>query len=456
MTENKPADTVNKRALFGALVPFAISLVVLAIIYYSFFIRNAGPQLVRIATSEPGSATHELIEAIGQQLQKSNDNVKVSFVSTSGTTENIKLLEQGQVDVAAIPSDAITRPSFSLIATLYPDTYHLIVHADSKISSLHDLVGKRIAVPPVTSSAYRSFWYLIGQYGVSPELVHAKPMSSTKALEAIRKRRVDAMFFMRPPANRYTRWIAEAARIRILPIDQANAMALRRDALTRVIIPKGVYGGNPPIPAQATPSVAANLILITRKDFPEATVRALTAAMFENRRQLVINSRLASFIQKPDIDGGTVLPVHPGAIVFYDRDQPSFWQQNAEPIGVLISIIAVMISGAMWLKRRWEEGQKGRIDVYNLELIDITEEARHASSPDTLQRQKEKLFDMLTSVVRDLDEDKIDGEGFHFFAFTWEAAFSVINAKEREFGLTPANIAPAAEASLQKLKGYRA
>ncbi len=435
MAEHQQTDTVNKRALFGALIPFAISLAVLAGIYYNFFVKDAGPQLIRIATGVSGSATHELIEAIGNQLQANKKDITVSFVATSGTEENIKLLEKGEIDVAAIPSDAVTRPHFSLIARLYPDTYHLIVHADSNIKTVHDLPGKQIAVPPESSSAYSSFWYLIGQYGILPESVLVKPMSAKKAFDAIRTGQVDAVFYMRPPANRLTRWIAEAARIKILPIDQANAMALRRNTLTPVIIPKGVYGGLPPIPAVATSSVATDRILITHSSFHSETIRALTTAMFENRRELTINSRLASFIKKPDIDAGTILPVHPGALSFYDRDQPTFLQENAEPIGVLFSIFAVIISGGMWLKRRWEERQKGRIDVYNLELLQITEATRSSNSPKDLTKQKEKLFDMLTHVVRDLDEDKIDSEGFHFFAFTWQAAFSVINAREKEMGI---------------------
>ncbi len=455
MTKNQPKDTVNKRAMLGALIPFAISIVVLGALYYSFFVKDAGPQQVRFATGVPGSATQELIEAIGNQLQSSSENIVVSFVTTSGTEENIRLLKRGDVDVAAIPSDAITRPNFSLIASLYPDTYHFIVHADSNINSLHDLPGKRIAVPLESSSAYRSFWYLIGQYGVSPESVLAKPMTTAMAFEAIRTRKIDAVFYMRPPANRRTRWIAEAARVKILPIDQAAAMALRRDALSPITIPKGLYGGQPPIPAQATPSVAANRILITRSDFPEDVIRELTSVMFEKRRDLIINSRLASFITKPHIETGTILPVHPGALSFYDRDQPTFLQENAEPIGVLFSIFAVMVSGGMWLKRRWEEGQKGRIDVYNLELIQITESARASNSASKLSKQKDKLFDMLSNVVRDLDEDKIDGEGFHFFAFTWEAAFSVINTKEKEMG-TAIPIPAEAVVALKKIKSKSA
>lgn len=228
-------------------------------------------------------------------------------------------------------------------------------------------------------------------------------------------------------------------------------MAMRRAALTPATIPKGMYSGRPPIPATTTPSVAAQQLLISRSDLPEEIARDLTAVMFENRRDLIINSRLAGFITKPDINKGTILPVHPGALAFYDRNQPTFLQENAEPIGVLFSIFAVMVSGGMWLKRRWEEGQKGRIDVYNLELVQITEAARSSTSPAALLTQKGKLFDMLSNVVRDLDEDKIDGEGFHFFAFTWEAAFSVIKSREQELGLTVPMPTDAAQ-SLKKIR----
>jgi len=157
VAKRQQKDTVNKRAMLGALIPFAISIAVLGVLYYSFFVKDAGPQQVRFATGVPGSATQELIEAIGNQLQLNSENVVVSFITTSGTDENIRLLEKGDVDVAAIPSDAITRPNFSLIASLYPDTYHFIVHADSNINSLHDLPGKRIAVPLESSSAYLVF-----------------------------------------------------------------------------------------------------------------------------------------------------------------------------------------------------------------------------------------------------------------------------------------------------------
>ena len=428
----KPQDTVNRRRLILALIPFIVSVGMLAGVYYYFNIYKAEPQTVVISAGVPGSATYGLIETIAARLSRSRPELKVKLLATSGTEANIKLLENGTVDIAAIPADALARPSFALIANLFPDTYHVIVHSDSNISSIHGLAGKRIAVPPLSASAYRSFWFLIGQYGINPESILAKPMSAEHTFDAIRKRNVDAAFYMAPPANKRTRWLAEAARIRILDIDQAHAMSLRRPSLVPVTIPKGTYGGKPPIPARKIQTVAAQRILITRKGFSSEIINAITAIMFEQRRDLSAASRMANFITAPKTDGATILPVHAGAAAFYNRDQPTFLQENAEVIGVMFSILIVLSSGLLWVKRRWEEHQKGRIDVYNLELAQLSDQASGASSLASLEQYKKTLFDMLPRVIRDLDEDNIDGEGFHYFAFTWQAALSVITEKQNE------------------------
>ena len=96
--------------------------------------------------------------------------------------------------------------------------------------------------------------------------------------------------------------------------------------------------------------------LVTRNAVPEEVVRRVTATLFENQRELSLSSRLASFVSQPALSGATLLPVHPGAAAFYNRDQPSFFQENAEPIGVTISVAAIFASLLLWVKRRWEEG----------------------------------------------------------------------------------------------------
>ncbi len=428
---SRSRDTVNRRGLLLALIPLLLSVLALAGWLYASHDNTAGTTW-KIGAERRGSDNYELLQALAEKAASPADGIRLAVFQTAGSSESLKLLEDGIIDFAAIPADAISRPDLAMVANLYPDTYHLIARRDAGIASVRDLVGKRVGLPPITSSEYRSFWYIIDQYTVQPERFTARPYDQDDAIIALRNREIDAMFVMRAPGNRRLKWLADAAQIDIIEIDQAAAMQVKRPALKQVTLAKGVYSGTPAIPDRTITTVAADRILVTRTTVPDDVVRRVTATLFENQRELSLSSRLAGFVSQPATGGATLLPVHPGATAFYNRDQPSFFQENAEPIGVTVSVAAILMSLLLWAKRRWEEGQKGRIDVYNLDLLRMTAEARSATSAAALAKLRVDLFEMLDRVVHDLDKDKIDGQGFQYFAFTWRVALDAITAREQE------------------------
>ncbi len=432
---DKNTDTVNRKGLLLALLPLLASVLIAGGLLYYFQVVKAAPDVVRIASGRTSSDIRGLLEALQEIAAKKEGGLRIELVPSEGPAQDIRLLEEGKVDFAAIPADSVTRPNFSLVANLFPDTYHVIVRADSGIRSIYELEGKRMAVPSYKTAAYRSFWFMIGQYGLNPEMMRPFPLTQKDALLALRKGKVQGMFLMLPPGDRHIRWLAETTDVRILPIDQAEAMSRRRAALHVIRLPKGLYAGSPPLPEQDITTAAASRMLVTRHDVDAEVVRTITSILFENRRDLSIYSHLANLISKPDFEHSTILPVHEGAMNYYTRDEPTFFQQNAEAIGVLFSIAAVLFSSIMWLRRRWLERQKGRADVYNLDLLTIAKKARVAASAEELETLSQGLYELLEQVVHDLDEDRIDGEGFHYFAFTWEAAMNAVEDAERRLGL---------------------
>jgi TRAP-type uncharacterized transport system substrate-binding protein len=129
---NPPRDTVNRRGLMLALVPLLMSLLALGgWLYYSH--SKPEPRTWKVAADQRGSDNFELLEALADQVTRANPEVRLKVFQTAGTSESLKLLEDGIIDFAAIPADAISRPNLSMIANLYPDTYHLIARRDSGI-----------------------------------------------------------------------------------------------------------------------------------------------------------------------------------------------------------------------------------------------------------------------------------------------------------------------------------
>jgi uncharacterized protein len=55
---------------------------------------------------------------------------------------------------------------------------------------------------------------------------------------------------------------------------------------------------------------------------------------------------LLAQVRRPEVEAGLGLPLHPGAISFYDRDKPSFLKANADDVGVLVTLALMGLPGS--------------------------------------------------------------------------------------------------------------
>ena len=139
---------------------------------------------------------------------------------------------------------------------------------------------------------------------------------------------------------------------------------------------------------------------------------------------------LAALIRLPSSGNDLGLPLHPGAQAFYDRDEPEFIVEYAEPIGLLISVSVLLASG-LWQFRLWLKGrQKNRADYYNIELLDLIDQINQTQQLEKLEDLRQQLFKMLRDVVSDLDNDLISADSFESFTFPWEIAINSLRYQE--------------------------
>ena len=109
---------------------------------------------VVLGTATPGGGFPVYGAAYAETVNEFEPTLQVTTRNTRGSTENIPLLEAGQLDIALVQGEAghealagIGRPPAKLlvVAAMYSSPGMFVVRADSPAKSIRDLVGKPVA-----------------------------------------------------------------------------------------------------------------------------------------------------------------------------------------------------------------------------------------------------------------------------------------------------------------------
>jgi len=409
---------------------------VLALLGYLAFTAPLQAKL-KIGADRTNSEHHEMANAIAEIVARVHPQLEFEVVQTSGAGESIRLLANHKIDLAILGADAVIRKNALLVAILYPELFQLVVRPESQIQSVKDLAGRRIALPPVTSGQFRAFWFLAEHYGLRPDRLDAVPMTLEEADIAIREGTVDAIFRVAGARNAQISALVERAELKLVPIYQGEAIHLRKSSYRAAKMPQGAYRGDIPIPENDLATVAVNQFLVAGYGVSASVIHAITSVLFEIRHDLALLMPLADLIAQPSIDKGTPMPVHPGALDYYNREHPSFLEEKSEFLAFLLSFAIVFGSIALAVKRYLAETKKTRIEDYAEELLDVEKSAEACRSIRELNAQKIRLTQLLSRIVADMRSGHINSEGLQLFAFVWESVNYAVNDHEEQLRLGP-------------------
>ncbi len=424
----------NINRLIIAIV-FLSLIAVTSFFAWNYFKKEGTKELVIGAGSKKGEA-YKFAQAIADVTAKHFPDLHITVKETAGSKENMELLASGQIDLATVQADIEAVPSARIISNLYPDMFQLIVRKDANINTFHDLKGKRMALPSKGGGQWISFWFTAHHYGVYESDIENIALSSSAAVDAIINGEIDAIFKVRAPRNQTISNIISSCPSKLIPINQAAAMKLKQPSLNVGEIPAGAYSGSPLIPEHDLATIAVNRLLIGHKNADSEAVKTITQVLFERRLELLKTTSLAGFISQPDWDAGTFIPIHDGARSFYNRENPSYFVENADFLALIMSVIIMFGSTLLGLRKKISGNQKNIADKHTQELISIMDmvNLKKDINRSFLSKQKNSLQTMLSEVINELDKDKMSAEGFQFFSFTWDKANDLIKDKEQELG----------------------
>ena len=383
-----------------------------------------------IATGGASGEYYAFGNALAKVVAKHQPNIHIEVKETSGSQENEELISAHKVDLAILQADTSVNGSVKAITFLFPEMFHLIAHVDSGIDHVSDLKGKKIALMPIGSGSYNLFWPLSQHYGLQPDDFEVMPMPSDQAHQALLDGKVDALFRIIALGNKKVTSLLQHPELKLIPIDQAEALQLTLPAVEPSMIPQGAYNGAIPIPRRDLPVVAVRAVLVVNESVNPQIVKEITRIIFEARNDLIRQHGQSSLIGKPDYTNELGFSFHDGAKFYYNQDEPSFLERYADAIGLILSVSMILISG-VWQFRIWlREKQKNRADRYNIQILKLIEQINATKTLAELDGIWTELFQLFNKVVEDLDNDRISAESFQSFTFPWDVAFNSIRHRE--------------------------
>ncbi len=306
-----------------------ISLAVVALVGLISVDAGAQKYDIRWGTSPVGGTWAVLGNAMLDDVLKANPNFSGSSVPMAGAA-NVVGVFQGKLNIAFSFSDTMGdawegKEDFKdvgkvqnarILASLFPEPTQFAVYADSGITSVPQLKGKKITPGPRGSAIEIVTRRILDAYGMTTKDVQWQPLGFADGAEQMLDRHIDAILYgaMVYPAPPLVN-VSSQRQIRLLSLSDEviNKLVKTYKGIEPFTLPPGSYKGvDYPVKG-----VASNVILIVREDMPESVAYSITKTIAENFARYVSVTK-AMDIGKPNEMGKDVgFPYHPGAIKYY-------------------------------------------------------------------------------------------------------------------------------------------
>ena len=421
------------RVLRIALVALSLAVITLLAVILG---QSSQTQHLTLAAGASTGESYILGRSLKTVVERHYPKIQITLLETGGTVENLKLLEDGQAQLATAQADVLAGPKARSVAVLYDDTFQLLVPGDSGSQSFEDLRGRRIALPQ-TGGQFQSFLRVAQHFGLRQKDFRFVGKDDESALQAFLAGQADAIFRVRAIGDPSIERLAQTGKVRFLPITQAAAMKIRYPAFQSAQLPVGAYLGSPPVPAQDFPTVSVERTLLARDTANAAAIRAITDVLMERRQEIMQQippamtevRLLVLQARRPQAQSGLAPPLHPGALGFYDKDRPSFLLAHPDYVGLIITV-GLMAGSWLWELKRWiQRRQKNQADQYSNRVVALISGVQEINFLAPLEEIWRQLLEILTQAVQDLDADKLSEESFNSFRVILQIGMDV--TKER-------------------------
>ncbi|MCJ2019851.1 ABC transporter substrate-binding protein [Methylobacterium sp. E-065] len=403
-----------------ALLPFGlVALLVLGAVAAYYLTR---PTTLTLAVAPNGGTEPALLRAYADELSRRKKGIRLKVVAFDGVRESAEALATGKADLAVVRPDVALPGNGLTLAVLRALAAFVASPGAVGIATMPDLAGKRLGLLTGRTADRMLLRDLMAHYGLEllndapagtlgKKAVALVPVEEVDIAAALRSGRIDAMALVTTPtfpvARRVIGAVAEAGEdgaVALIGISDTAAVMARWPRLQLITIPAGLYGGDPRLPAEEVATVGSSYRLMARSSLSRSVAAEVTQHLFEMRSVLAETVPAAEDVSQPDYEDtaeatSARLPIHPGAIDYYEREQETFIERYESWIYLIAILGGGLGSTVAWLRQRLGRIRRARIEVVTARLLELRSEARRETDRARLETMAGEVDDLAGSIA---------------------------------------------------------
>jgi len=271
-----------------------------------------------LGTATPGGGFPVYGEAFAEMVNAQEPLLRVEPRNTKGSTENVPLLEAGQLDIALVAGEiataALARPGTPLriVAAMYSSPGLFIVRGDSPYRGIADLKGQ-----PVVLGTQASGITALGKTVLESLEIKVQPIYLEKAADGpamLMDGRAAALWGAGVGWPAFTALAKSGGRFIAPSAGEVERILARQPALQAVTLPARSYPGQD----AALHSVGSWSYVLARPDLPEKTAYLLARAIHRAEAPLAARLPQASETTMANTLKAAPRPelIHPGVLKY--------------------------------------------------------------------------------------------------------------------------------------------
>lgn len=288
----------------------------------------AVPKFMTVGTGATGGAYYPIGVALADIMTKALGTQATAEV-TGGSLDNLQLINKGDCDIGIVQGNNMMDAyegtgnykdgKYENIAALFGGLskgyFQVVVLADSPITGMGDLVGKKVIMGPAGNGAIAVANTIWGKYGFSTDDINATYVAYDDGISQLEDGNCDAVVIQTAiPASAIQQLAAGGHKFRLLNVDEdkANELCAEFGYFGYGTIKDTVYDN---MESECNTMFISNMVAV-RADLDEEIVYQMTKAFFENLEDIQSSHKAASGLT---LEGAVKvsIPMHPGAVRYF-------------------------------------------------------------------------------------------------------------------------------------------